>query len=182
MDSPIERHARGSERTNDIALSWNPSAGATQYEVWRLNHGVLEPIGAIPETSFTDHGDLGKSYVYRVRASAPGYSPFSNGDLATIRFFADEPLQTGTVIKLQHMTELRAATNALCAAAGIASPVSPTPATIVSASHVTELRTGLNNALAALGLPVLPFTDPALTTGVTAIKAIHMQEIRDRLK
>lgn len=168
--------------TNDVALSWNPSAGATQYEVWRLNHGVLEPVGAFPTTSFSDHADVGKSYVYRVRASAPGYSPFSNGDLATITFFNDEPLQSGTTIKLQHMTQLRAATNALCAAAGIASPVSPTLTTTISASHVSELRTGLNSAMAALGLPVLPFTDPVLTSGVTPIKAIHMQEIRDRLK
>ena len=49
--------------------------------------------------------------------------------------------------------------------------------------HITELRSYLNVARDAVGLPmILNFTDPSLTKGSTAIKAVHIQQLRDGLK
>jgi hypothetical protein len=43
------------------------------------------------------------------------------------------------------------------------------------------LRTKLDEALSALNLPVASYTDPALSSAV-AIKAVHFQELRERVK
>ena len=51
---------------------------------------------------------------------------------------------------------------------------------IVQAAHVTEIRTALDAALSQLGFPSGGYTDSSLT-GV-AIKAMHIQELRNRVK
>jgi hypothetical protein len=93
--------------------------------------------------------------------------------------FTDDPLVPGTtVVKLVHITELRAAVNAMRATAGL--PVMTADGTIASgavvrAQHLTDLRTALNEARAVLGLSPVAFTD----SPPVIIKALHVEELRD---
>lgn len=99
--------------------------------------------------------------------------------------FSDDPLISGvTLVKLLHLAELRAAIDEVRSRAGLAafswSALPPAGATI-NASHLIELRTAASPAFSAMGESTV-FTDPTLTAGVTPIRAIHMQELRDRLR
>lgn len=92
--------------------------------------------------------------------------------------FTDDPLTPGTLIKLAHVTELRAAVNAMRGRAGLtALAADPTIAAgaVVRAQHLTALRAGLNEARTALGLSALTYTDAT----PTVIKAVHVQELRN---
>ncbi|HEX8152529.1 MAG TPA: hypothetical protein VF698_05360 [Thermoanaerobaculia bacterium] len=92
--------------------------------------------------------------------------------------FTDDPLTPGTPIKLVHITELRAAVNAMRARAGLAAlPADPTLAAglVVRAQHITTLRAALNEARTALGLPPLTYAEATLTV----VKASHVQELRN---
>jgi hypothetical protein len=171
--------------TTSISLSWNPSAGATQYEIVR---GTNAPV-VVGTTSFNDTTVApGMTYVYRVRAldSFSRRSPFSAPDAATTVVFTDDPLvANSTRVKLVHMTELRQAVNAMRAAAGLtaATFTDPTLTNVrIKAVHVQELRNALAAARAALGLSAIAFTDPTLTVGTTRIKAAHLQELRNGVK
>ncbi|MDB6109272.1 MAG: hypothetical protein JWR69_1022, partial [Pedosphaera sp.] len=61
-----------------VALSWNPSVGATNYHVKRstTSGGPYATVGSVTGTSYVDTGlTNGTSYYYVVRAlSAPGYT------------------------------------------------------------------------------------------------------------
>ena len=58
----------------------------------------------------------------------------------------------------------------------------PSPAGIfIKAVHITELRTNLNTARASIGLPAIAYSDPGLSAG-SAVKAAHVQELRDGVK
>jgi hypothetical protein len=171
--------------TTKIDLTWSPSAGATQYEVFR----AAASIGTTASTSFSDTTvAAGTTYVYRVRAidASSRVSPLSAPDAATTIFFTDDPLSIGsTTIKAVHVTQLRQAVNAMRAAASLdaASFTDPTLAGVrIKAVHIQELRTALNEARAPLGLAPTPFTDPSLVAGTTRIKAAHVQEIRGGVK
>jgi hypothetical protein len=168
-----------------VNVSWNPSAGATQYEVVR---GSNAPI-VVASTSFNDTTAVaGTTYIYKVRAldSFSRRSPFSAPDAATTVLFTDDPLiVNSTRVKLVHLTELRQAVNAMRAAAGLSAATFTDPALTnvrIKAVHVQELRNALVPARAALGLSVLTFTDPTLTVGTTRIKAAHVQELRNAVK
>ena len=171
--------------TTSISLTWNPSAGATQYEVVR---GTNAPV-VVATTSFNDTTVVaGTTYVYTVRAldSSSRRSPFSAPDAATTILFTDDPLvANSTRVKLVHMTELRQAVNAMRAAAGLSAATftDPTLTNVrIKAVHVQELRNALATARASLGLSTVAFTDPALTAGAMRIKAAHMQELRNGVK
>jgi RHS repeat-associated protein len=43
------------------------------------------------------------------------------------------------------------------------------------------MRARLDEARSALGLPAASYTDPTLTAGVTTVKAVHIQELRQRV-
>lgn len=167
--------------TSSVGLTWSASAGADHYEVWRSAGGTpLTFLANAPAASYTDLAvSANTAYLYRVRAvnASALPSPFSNLDVATTIAFTDDPLIAGTVIKLVHMTELRASVNALRAAAGLA-PLAPDPTlalgATVRATHLTTLRTALSEARAAVGLSALSFTD----SPPTLIKAVHVQELR----
>jgi hypothetical protein len=168
--------------TTQIMISWNPSSGATQYELVR---GSNAPV-VTAATNYVDNSvAAGTSYVYKVRAldAASNPSPYSARDAATTIFFTDDPLIASlTEIKSVHLTELRTAVNAMRAAAslGASSFTDPSPA-IVKAAHVTELRTALDAARSVLGLPALAYTDSALAADY-AVKATHTQELRSGVK
>jgi hypothetical protein len=127
------------------------------------------------------------TYIYRVRSVDAGgnYSDFSNIDIATTIIFTDDPLvANSTLIKALHVTELRQAVNAVRAAADLGA-VTWTDSSIsgvdVKAVHVSELRTNLDDARNRLGLSTGNYTD-TLTPGTTVIKAVHISELRDRVK
>jgi hypothetical protein len=114
-------------------------------------------------------------------------SPFSTPDAATTIIFTDETLVSGTtLVKAAHITELRTAINSLRACA-LLTPLSFT--TLRSRqrprsekTHIDELRSGLTAARTPLGLPVLAFTDPTLVIGSTAVKRLHITDIRTGVK
>jgi hypothetical protein len=165
--------------TSQVALSWAPVSGATSYEIFR-NNALLTGTAA---TSLNDNAVAAStSYIYKVRALGPGTSAFSTPDAATTIVFTDANV-LGAVIKAAHITELRAAVNAMRAVAGLGAATftdpTLTPQTaIIKAVHITELRTALAAARTSLGVPALTFTDPTLTTGVTPTKAAHLLELR----
>lgn len=97
--------------------------------------------------------------------------------------FTDDPLVAqSTAIKLVHFTELRSAVDVLRSTAGL--PVVSWGALSggpVRASHVIELRDALAPATTALGRSVTRYTDASLAPE-RAIKAVHIEELRDQLR
>ena len=173
-----------------MAVSWNPSANAVQYQLERSsNNGAFTLIATVPGTTYTNTPVSGDTtYLYRVRAlnAASVASGYSNVDHATTVMFSDDPLgaQT-TVIRSVHLTQLRTAVNAMRAAAAGLLPAGFTDSgasgVIVKAVHITELRTALDAARSALGLSTGGYSDSSLTSGMT-VRAVHFQELRDRTK
>lgn len=96
--------------------------------------------------------------------------------------FTDDPLVPQiTVVKLIHITELRAAVNAVRASAGL--PAMSADGTIaagalVRVQHITDLRTALNEARTALGMSAITFTDAT----PVIIRAVHIEELRDGVR
>jgi hypothetical protein len=102
--------------TTSVSLTWNPSSGATQYEVVR-GTGTPVVVGTVGTTNAVDNTAVaGTSYVYKVRAidASARRSPDSVPDIATTVLFTDDPAVASTTpIKAVHITELRTAVNAL---------------------------------------------------------------------
>jgi hypothetical protein len=176
--------------TAQVNTSWMPVVGAHHYEVWRSSHGgASAPAGTTTGTTFSDPNVVaGTTYLYRVRAvdAGGGASPLSNLDPATTMVFIDDPLVAGTtLIKAVHISEARAAVDAMRAAAGILPlPADPTIAigAQIRAQHMIELRFYLNEARVTAGLPSLTFIDAGPVPAVTEVKAVHVQEVRDGVK
>lgn len=179
--------------TTSVDTSWSAVPGASKYEVFRaLTAGTFTLVGSTTSTTFTDtSAPSARALLYKVRAfdSSNVAGMFSAPDLASTWTFTDDPLVPGTtIVKAQHLSQLRNAVNSLLVFAGFFdqgtyTDPSPAPGAIaIKAVHITELRNKLNFARSALGLPTLTFTDPTLTPGVTAVKAIHFTELRNGVK
>ena len=98
--------------------------------------------------------------------------------------FTDDPLTAGTPIKAVHITELRTAVNQARALAGLTAATwtdSSLTGVVIKAVHITELRSSLAPARQALGFSVATYTDPTLTAGSTPVKAVHIQELRQKV-
>ena len=174
--------------TSSVALHWSAVEDAEAYAIERSSHGAaFVALATTGLTSYTD-GALaaGTSYVYRVRATAPGTeSPFSALDVATTVIFQDDPIvaQT-TAIRAVHVTQLRSAVNAMRNAAGL--PAADFGAalaagnSVIAATHIAQLRARLSEARAAIGLTASEHTDPSLA-GVR-VKAVHLTELRNGVK
>lgn len=109
-------------------------------------------------------------------------SEFSNVDLATTYSFTDDPLTSGTVIKLTHLSELRQAADSARALAGLSAfsfTAALGPGLVPRAAHITDLQTAIAEVHSALGM--LPFTYSTVNTG-SPIRASEFTEIRDSLK
>src|SRR5205814_3131897 len=177
--------------TTQINLTWNPSTGATQYEVFRASAGSGYTSRTVTaSTNFSDSTvTAGNTYLYKVRAldSSSRPSPLSAPDAATTIFFTNDPLAGGaTAMKAAHITELRQAVNAMNAAAGLGTTTFTDSSLVVGitikAVHVQELRAALATARSVLGLLTIGFTDPTLVVGTTIAKAAHIQELRNGIK
>jgi len=173
-----------------IDLTWIAAPNAHHYQVERAPNlgGTFTVLNSnVTTTSFTDNTVTSvNAYLYRVRtADAIGnLSPPGSIDVATAITFTDNPLTAGTtLIKAQHVSELRQAVNAVRAAANLAAATwtdSSLASLQIKAVHVQELRTNLDQALTALGLATSSYTDTSLS-GVV-IKKLHIDEVRQRVE
>lgn len=171
--------------TSQVDVTWNGVVGSTHYEVWRsVDGGAYASIGSPSVPAMSDGAVVaGKAYLYKVRAvNGPLVSPFSNVDAATTIVFTDDPVvPRSTRVQAVHITELRAAVNAMRASAGLA-PLAADPTIgvglLIRAQHITAMRTSLNQARAAIGLPSLSFRHPT----PTVVRAVHVRELRDGVK
>lgn len=190
LDAPVLSVTATS--STGITLSWTAPVGANEYAIERGDSmsGPFKRIDSPVATTFTDFGVTSqKAYVYRVRAIATsqlntiGSDP-SNMAVGTAISFEFSQL-LGQTIKARHLHDVRMAVNAVRRVANLPDvtflPENLTGFT-VSASHVLELRSRLNEALTALSIPVLPYTDPTLSTGTngTLVKAVHIEQLQTR--
>lgn len=145
---------------------------------------------SVTTTSYTD-STVAASTAYVYKANAVGVtglrSADSNRDISYTRLFADDPLVVNvTLIRVQHILDLRQAVAAARQTAGLAAPSWTDPSlaigTLIRAAHVQELRSNLDPALSALAVAGVSYTNNPLTGGVTIIRAVHIQEIRNKLK
>lgn len=174
-----------------LNLSWAASTGpVASYQIERRQN-INSPytvLSANPTTnSFNDTSvSPGTAYLYRVRATdgAGNFSPYSNVDLATAVSFTDAPLVSAvTIIKAQHLVELRQSINAVRTLAGLGATAwtdSSLQGIRIKAIHLEEMRTSLDQALTTLNLPVQSYTDSSLTG--SRVKQIHIEELRERVK
>jgi hypothetical protein len=124
------------------------------------------------------------AYLYKVRRIFPSFSEYSAPDLATTVIFTDTPLIPGvTPVRVDHITELRTAVNAVRTLAGLSagsytdSTLTPGVA-VVKAAHLTDLRTALDAACSALLLPAISYTSPSIVAGTTTISAVDINDLR----
>ncbi|MEK6280518.1 MAG: RHS repeat-associated core domain-containing protein [Acidobacteriota bacterium] len=176
-----------------ITLNWSAAAGANNYRIERKGAGGSYVFaGATASVSFTDNSVTGGSaYLYKV-CSADGAgnctSGYSNIGMGAAVSFTDDPLTIGvSVVKAQHVTELRQTVNAVRSLAGLAAATWTNPTltvgvSVITAADVTDLREKLHDALVVLALQTSPYTDPTLATGQngTLIKKVHFAELRLR--
>jgi hypothetical protein len=180
-----------------INISWNSVSNAHHYVVERasvIGESNFAPLNSnVIGTTFNDTTvSNGVAYLYRVKAAdaVGNVSPASNLDVATAITFEDDPFPvppTYTLIRGQHILQLRTAINAVRLAVGkpqatwtqTINPAQPGTVTIM-AIDVEELRTKLDEALLVLNLPTGGYTDSSLS-GVQ-IKRDHIRELRDRVK
>ncbi|HBB96669.1 MAG TPA: hypothetical protein DC054_14890 [Blastocatellia bacterium] len=101
--------------------------------------------------------------------------------------FSDDTIFAAvTIVRAQHIIELRQAVDALRAVAGLApapwtDPSLAPNSTVIKAIHIQELRTYVDDAASRLGYPTQPYTEPGLTTG-SSIKRVHIEELRQRIR
>lgn len=190
--------------TAQVTINWDaPSGAVDHYRVERKGAaGQYTFVANVAGTSSTyaDTGVTGgAAYLYRVRAVdvGGGNSAYSNVALGTAFTFEDDPLitlaedptgATLTKVKATHITQLRAAVNAvrdLVPGLGAATWTHPTltpNVTVITADDVRDLRTALGEALTALVLSTPSYTDPTINNGQggqwTAIKRDHIKELR----
>jgi hypothetical protein len=195
-----------------ITLNWTVPAGLESFDVERSQgiSAPFSPVASNlsaatyswPDTSVgfstvnPDGANSVVTYIYRVSARIGQCTTPSNLDWATNINFAEVLTPQQTLIKAHHITELRVAVNSVWKAANQtpqtiiwAEPPSGTAAGLagfqIKKSHVEELRAKLNQAMDAIqaGYSVQnPYTDPTLFQGSTQVKAIHLVELRDRVK
>ena len=186
----------------NVTLNWTAASGATNYRVERKGAGgTFGSIGTTSSTNMIDNGaGSGSAYLYKVCAAdgagncTSGYSNVVLG--ATFNFPTDSTLTTiaddpsGTTVtsaKLEHITELRTAVNAVRSLAGLsaaswAHPTLTRYVSVISKDDVQELRTKLDEALTALGIQTSVYDDGTLAGAPngTLIKGIHIRQLRQR--
>lgn len=177
-----------------VNVTWTaPGVPVDHYELQRSQSvaGPFSTIASPSTTNFTDTNATGLTgsvaYLYRVRAvdGQGNASSFSNIDLATTMSYTDDPLvATSTVIKAQHINELRVAVNAVRTTAGLPQASwtdASLPGVFIKAVHITELRQNLDQALQVMGFATPVYTDQTLNPGLI-VNRLHVQEVRQAVK
>lgn len=182
-----------SGRASGATVTWTAAPGASQYEVYRKD-SIASPWtlmgGPLPATIYTDTNTIaGRSYLYAVRSvdAAGNRGAIGAPNLATMITYADENLTPGAVIRAQHLVDLRAAVNALCAFVG--SPTCSTPifdATQLSAASVAgtavraldliEVTNRIIALLSDMNLPPVAITEFASAN--TSIRSLLVEQLR----
>ncbi len=146
---------------------------------------VSDPIAGAVAGAYTEPAvAVAASYWVRI-ANAYGQTIDSEtARLTPYVPFTDDTLTVGvSVVRGQHVVELRARINAIRARFGLR-PFDFADATLapgasgIRAQHLAELRTALAEAYAAAGRTAPSYTDPALAAG-HVVKRLHVAEIRD---
>jgi hypothetical protein len=167
-----------------VSLTWTFAGAADHFEVWRNAGGGFTLVGSPSTTAFTDTTAANAGYVYTVRAVAAGgaTSVDSAPDFTHTFILTDPVLSAGMRIRAAHVTQLRAAVNAIRAAAGVA-PATFTdpslPSVVPKRVHVTELRDAINAMRAALALPPLGFSSLPVHD---RIRAATTEELRAAIR
>lgn len=187
---PLNLSATAQSSTS-VLIAWNASSGTDHYEVQRKQNISSQWVTLSPNptaNSFPDNGLAPNTcYLYQVRAadaSSNCASAYSNVDLATTVMFTEDPLQSrNTIIRAQHVIEVRQAVNAVRTTANIGGATWTNPLNYrdpVRPIDFSELRSRLNEALSQLGVSPIP-TDPGIAQGLT-IYATHLQAVRNKVK
>jgi len=176
--------------TQTINVQWDAVTTATRYDIFRKAGSGAWGFYLFVNTTLLIDNDLtaNTTYLYYVvaRDSGGNASGASNVDLATTIVFTDDPLAAGvTIIKGQHLIEIRTAVNAVRAAAGMSPSTftDPSPGgVLIKAIHITELRSSLASARSSIGVPAIVYSHPTLTAGATTVTAADFQELRAGVK
>lgn len=187
-------------QSTSLTFTWGASSGATSYEYCYdpVNNnscdGSWNSVGGA--TSVMPSGLTTNNTTYwQVRAINGGGTTYANGS-ATAYWsfttqpaapFTDDPLTSGTVIKLVHITELRTRINAVRARYPSLQPypwadgalVART--TVVRAQHILEMRQALLEAYKAAGRTPLPSYSTTPQAGVP-IRVADIAELRAALR
>jgi len=135
-----------STTATSVTVSWSAVPGATSYEVTRSTNGTTPTTVTTGGTTLTDPAAAANTaYLYEVRAAAAAtFGPFSAPDLATTVIFTDDPLIAATtIVKAQHVMQLRTAVNAVrvlsgAGAFGFSDPTLTSGATTIRAVHLAR--------------------------------------------
>lgn len=121
-------------------------------------------------------------------AGVAGFSSAASAQTlpASCTGFTDDPIQPSvTVVKAQHIAELRACVDALRAQVSLAPAVwtdaSLQPQTWIRAVHIVELRAALAAVFTARGKVPPVYTDATLTAQATLVRAVHITELREAI-
>lgn len=170
--------------TTSVHLTWPAADGASSYRLWRSSGGgaFAQVGGAITAVAYDDFGRApGTTYVYKLQAVIGGtISDFGPPDLATTIEWTDDGVLTGKQVRALHLQELRAAANAVRAAAALPPLTFPdaiAPGGATLARHITELRSGMTAARNALGVTPASFAQSVVAG--TVIKGQHVEELRN---
>jgi len=170
-----------------VTVNWSSVAAATSYDVYRRGDSTgYAKITTVTGLSYPDNSVLADhAYLYRIVAvNATARSGGSPADLATTIMFNSDPLSVNsTPIKFLHLDELRRGTNAVRVLAGLPAYTFTTSGAIgspVKANQLTEIRTAIDPALNGIRRPSGGYTD--VLGSAMQVKAVHVQQIRDRLK
>jgi hypothetical protein len=171
-----------------VTIAFSPLSAAASYDIYHSRDGAPLTLflnWAASQPSYpTETLPAGSVGVYAVvaRGTSGSISPMSDRDLASGFTFLDDPLlPLSTVIKAAHLTQLQNAINAVRVAAGLTATTFPAPTGAITAAQLTSLRQALTQARSALNLSTT-ISDPTITPGVTRVRAIHLQELRDAVK
>jgi hypothetical protein len=84
-----------------------------------------------------------------------------------------------TLVKAIHVTYLRAAADSLRALTDSAGLGFTDPdGLLIKRIHLTEIRDKFDRVRWFFGMPPIAYTDPAITAGVTKVKAAHINQLR----
>lgn len=178
--------------SSPINLKWlHPTAGGTvdHYVIERRGSDSTQRMNGTAAATFLDHSaPANKVYNYRVQAvfTSGITSDYSNADIATTIAFEDDPIKPGeTIIRAQHINQLRYAVNDAYVMAGLNSITwsvpAPTSGSEIKAEHVQDLWSYLRSARSALGLPLLSSMKTMPIKG-DMVRATHINEVRAGLK